>query len=163
MTSYYDILGISKSASEKDVQQAFRRLARRFHPDLNPGDMEAESKFKRINEAYEVLSNPKSRRMYNMYGSNWRHAAQIEAQGRRGSGATFGWTTGASNFGGDFDFQDGLDGLLGQFGGTRRRQHDPVSHIEVAIKVTLEEAYADAENQIVEATANIVALFQAGR
>ena len=62
MASYYDILGVKKNAGDKEVRQAFRRLARQYHPDLNPGDKQAEEKFKRTNEAYEVLSDPDSRK-----------------------------------------------------------------------------------------------------
>ena len=69
---YYSILGVSKTASDKDLKQAFRKLARKFHPDVNPGDKAAEAKFKEINEAYEVLGDPEKRKKYDELGANWR-------------------------------------------------------------------------------------------
>ncbi|TDI46882.1 MAG: J domain-containing protein [Acidobacteria bacterium] len=69
---YYEVLGIQKTASEKEIKQAFRKLARKFHPDVNPGDRGAENKFKEINEAHEVLSDPEKRRKYNQLGANWK-------------------------------------------------------------------------------------------
>ena len=75
---YYKILGISKSATEKDIKKAYRKLARKHHPDLNPNDKVAEKKFKEINEANEVLSHPENRKKYDQYGKDWRHADDIE-------------------------------------------------------------------------------------
>ena len=78
---YYATLGIGKTATEKETKQAFRKLARKHHPDVNPGDKAAESKFKEINEAYEVLGDPEKRRKYDELGANWRMYEQAEAQG----------------------------------------------------------------------------------
>jgi curved DNA-binding protein len=75
---YYKILGISKVAAEKDIKKAYRKLARKYHPDLNPNDKVAEKKFKEINEANEVLSNPDNRKKYDKYGENWQHAEEYE-------------------------------------------------------------------------------------
>jgi curved DNA-binding protein len=75
---YYKILGISKTASEKEVKKAYRKLARKYHPDLNPNDTIAEKKFKEINEANEVLSNAENRKKYDAYGENWKHAEEFE-------------------------------------------------------------------------------------
>ena len=90
MASYYDVLGVPKSAGDKEVRQAYRKLARKYHPDLNPGDKKSEERFKSLNEAYEVLSDPKTRATYDKHGANWRHADQIEA--RYGAGSPFEWT-----------------------------------------------------------------------
>ena len=68
-SNYYGVLGVGRSASEKDVRQAYRRLARQYHPDVNPGDKSAEQKFKEINEAYEVLSDPEKRKKYDRFGT----------------------------------------------------------------------------------------------
>ena len=68
---YYNILGVGRTASEKEIKQAYRRLARKYHPDVNPGDKSAETKFKEINEAHEVLSDPENRRKYDQYGDRW--------------------------------------------------------------------------------------------
>ncbi|MCK5181355.1 MAG: J domain-containing protein, partial [Dehalococcoidia bacterium] len=74
---YYQILGVSRKASEKEIKQAYRRLARKHHPDINPGDKSAEAKFKEINAAYEVLSNPEKRKKYDQFGEQWEHADQF--------------------------------------------------------------------------------------
>ncbi|MGQ9716020.1 MAG: DnaJ domain-containing protein, partial [Anaerolineae bacterium] len=78
---YYKILGVSRDATEKEIKKAFRRLARQYHPDANPGNPEAEEKFKEINEAYEVLSDPEKRRKYDQFGADWQRWQQ------RGGGA----------------------------------------------------------------------------
>jgi DnaJ-class molecular chaperone len=89
---YYATLGISKNASDKEMKQAYRKLARKHHPDVNPGDKAAEAKFKEINEAYEVLGDPEKRRKYDELGANWRMYEQAQEQGQ-------GWPGGAP-FGG---------------------------------------------------------------
>jgi curved DNA-binding protein len=76
---YYSTLGVAKSATEKDIKQAFRKLARKYHPDVNPGDKSAESRFKEINEAYEVLGDPEKRKKYDELGANWRAYEQAGA------------------------------------------------------------------------------------
>ncbi|WP_298493639.1 J domain-containing protein [uncultured Algibacter sp.] len=75
---YYKILGISKNASEKDIKKAYRKLARKYHPDLNPNDKIAEKNFKEVNEANEVLSNPENRKKYDQYGEHWQNAEAYE-------------------------------------------------------------------------------------
>ena len=75
---YYKTLGVSKNATEKNIKKAYRKLARKYHPDLNPNDKEAEKKFKEINEANEVLSNVENRKKYDQYGENWKHADEFE-------------------------------------------------------------------------------------
>lgn len=82
---YYKILGVDKSASQDDIKKAFRKLARKYHPDLNPNDPSAKDKFQEINEANEVLSDPEKRKKYDEYGEHWKHADEFEAQKKRGS------------------------------------------------------------------------------
>src|SRR5215218_344020 len=78
---YYSTLGVAKNATAKEIKQAFRKLARKHHPDVNPGDKTAESRFKEINEAYEVLGDASKRKKYDELGANWRMYEQAEAQG----------------------------------------------------------------------------------
>jgi curved DNA-binding protein CbpA len=78
---YYATLGVSKGASDKEIKQSYRKLARKHHPDVNPGDKAAETKFKEINEAYEVLGDPDKRRKYDELGANWRQYEQAGAAG----------------------------------------------------------------------------------
>ncbi|HUU34547.1 MAG TPA: J domain-containing protein [Vicinamibacterales bacterium] len=91
---YYATLGVPKTATAKDIKQAFRRLARKHHPDVNPGDRGAEAKFKELNEAYEVLGNPDTRRKYDELGANWR---QYEQAGP-GAGGPFGSQPQGANY-----------------------------------------------------------------
>lgn len=99
---YYQVLGVDKSASQADIKKAFRKLARKYHPDLNPNDASAKDKFQAINEANEVLSDPEKRKKYDEYGEHWKHADEFEAQKRARQEA------GAGGFGG---------GGFGGFGG----------------------------------------------
>jgi curved DNA-binding protein len=83
---YYSTLGVAKTATEKEIKQAFRKQARKHHPDVNPGDKSAETKFKELNEAYEVLGDPAKRKKYDELGANWRMYEQAGAPGRPGQG-----------------------------------------------------------------------------
>ena len=94
---YYATLGVSKSASEKEIKQAFRKLARKYHPDVNPGDKSAETKFKEINEAYEVVGDPEKRKKYDELGSNWKMYEQAQ---KAGGGAGFDPSQWNAHFGG---------------------------------------------------------------
>ena len=157
MADYYDILGVTRGAGDNDIRQAFRRLARKYHPDLNPGDTEAERKFKRINDAYEVLSDAKSRRAYDRYGENWRHADQIEARHARYAGAPSGWTTTSRPRAGGVgsDLFGGLEDLLGRYGGAygRRGRAAASTRLETDVNVSLEEAF-DGTKRMVTITSN---------
>jgi len=86
-TDYYKILGISKSATEEEIKKAYRKLARKLHPDLNPNDKDAHKKFQQINEANEVLSDPEKRKKYDQYGEDWKNAEHFEKAGRTGAAA----------------------------------------------------------------------------
>ena len=78
---YYKILGVSRSATEKEIKQAYRRLARKYHPDVNPGDTSAEARFKEMNEAHDVLSDQEKRRKYDRFGDRWEQAEQFSEAG----------------------------------------------------------------------------------
>jgi curved DNA-binding protein len=104
---YYKILGVNKSASEKEIKSAYRKLARKHHPDLNPNNAEAEKQFKQLNEANEVLSDPEKRKKYDKYGENWQHSEAYEQQARQQSQQrNYGGGGGQQDFGG-FDFGGG--------------------------------------------------------
>jgi len=99
---YYSTLGVAKTATEKEIKQAFRKLARKHHPDVNPGDKSAEAKFKEINEANEVLGDPEKRRKYDELGANWREYERAAAAGQPGPQAGWGTPFGGGQPGGGF-------------------------------------------------------------
>ena len=148
MANYYDALGVARNASEKDVRQAFRGLARKYHPDLNPGDEKAEERFKQINEAYEVLSDPENRKKYDKYGDNWTHADQLESQFTGGSPFRRTYRGGQSSdpFGGS----GGMDDLLGGFGDLfgRGGRTATATRAEASVDVSLEEAFAGSKRKV---------------
>ncbi|MCW5515782.1 J domain-containing protein [Muriicola sp. Z0-33] len=116
---YYNVLGLDKRATDKDIKKAYRKLARKYHPDLNPNDAEAEKKFKQINEANEVLSDPEKRKKYDKYGKDWEHAAEFEKAGRagqqRGRSRTYTYSGGPeSEFSDFFESMFGASGFRGQ-------------------------------------------------
>ena len=96
---YYQTLGLAKTASAKEIKQAYRKLARKHHPDVNPGDKAAEAKFKEINEAYEVLGDPEKRKKYDELGANWRQYEQAQQAGQSPFGDVR-WTSGGAGPGG---------------------------------------------------------------
>src|SRR5436853_4070038 len=104
---YYKVLGVNKHATEKEIKSAYRKLARKHHPDLNPDDAEAKKKFQQINEANEVLSDPEKRKKYDQYGKDWQHADAFEQarqqQQQSGSRQTTEGFGGFEGFSGDFD------------------------------------------------------------
>ena len=117
---YYQILGVNKNATDDEIKKAYRKLARKLHPDLNPNDKEAHKRFQEINEANEVLSDPEKRKKYDQYGKDWQHAEQFEqarrSQQQRGGGYS-------ETFSGDFDQEDFSEFFNSMFGGTGRRAY----------------------------------------
>ena len=142
---YYSILGVGRNAPEKEIKQAYRRLARKYHPDVNLGDKASEAKFKEVNEAYEVLSDPEKRKKYDQYGDQWQYAEQFTkaGQGTRGDFSTGGAHT-TFDFGDLGDLGDIFGGVFRGFGsgpqGTARRSAKP-RVLEYPVEITLEEAY----------------------
>ena len=115
---YYKVLGLTKNATETDIKKAYRKLARKYHPDLNPNDTEAEKKFKEINEANEVLSNQENRKKYDQYGKDWKHAEEFEKarQSQRQQHSSHQ----GSQFRGNFNEGDFSDFFENMFGGGGR-------------------------------------------
>jgi len=141
---YYQILGVSRNASEKEIKQAYRSLARKYHPDINPNDKSAEAKFKEINSAYEVLSNPEKRKRYDQFGDQWEYADQFAKSGGQervrwdfGRGGTSFEYGDMSGFGDIFSKLFDDSGVGSRIKRGPRRGQD----IESPIEVTLEEAY----------------------
>jgi len=119
---YYKVLGVDKNATPEDIKKAYRKLARKHHPDLNPNDKEGHKKFQQLNEANEVLSDPEKRKKYDQYGKDWQHAEQFE-QARQAQQQR----TGKEKFSGDFsegEFSDFFASMFGDTsgGGFRQRQ-----------------------------------------
>lgn len=147
---YYEVLGLQRGASQKEIKQAYRKLARKHHPDVNPGDKGAEERFKEINSAFEVLSDADKRKKYDRYGERWEQAEAFEkARAQAGAGGG-GWQTY------QFDLNDilrqgggrtapGFEGIFDNlFSAGSRRARGPVrgQNIEYATEISLEEAYA---------------------
>ena len=140
---YYQVLGVSRTATEQEIKQAYRKLARQYHPDVNPGNKEIEAKFKAINEAYEVLSDSEKRAKYDRFGSDWQRYEQagFDPNGMGGMGGS--------------DFGDIFETLFGARGGTRTRSTGPGFNarmdgqdVEQTIEVTLEEAFNGTQRSI---------------
>src|SRR5215203_5247096 len=113
---YYKVLGVHKSATQEDIKKAYRKLARKLHPDLNPNDAEANKKFQQINEANEVLSDPEKRKKYDEYGEHWQHAEQYEqAKHSRSShhSSPNNWQDYTYSSGDEGDFSDFFESLFG--------------------------------------------------
>ena len=133
---YYKTLGVSRQASDAELKRAYRHLARRFHPDVNPGDTQADARFKEINEAYQVLRDPEKRRRYDRFGSNWRRTGSFE-EAFRHAGAPAGASPGGFAGAGFSDFFESLFGSMG-FGGQRPRQ-PPSADVDDRLDITLRE------------------------
>lgn len=172
---YYDALGVSRDADAKAIKAAFRKLARKHHPDVNPGDPGAEARFKEINEANEVLSDPEKRKKYDQYGHDWKQYEAWEKAGRPGAGpvgggSPFGGADGSFNggpqveyqtvspedleelFGGSDPFSDFFHTTFGRSGSTRASGRRPAAvrgeDVQGVAGISLEEAYTGAERTI---------------
>jgi DnaJ-class molecular chaperone len=164
---YYKTLGVSRSASADEIKKAFRKLARKYHPDINPGDQAAETKFKEINEAYEVLSDADKRKKYDQFGADWNRYQQggggfdwsqyvNQSGGGRvdfGSGGFGGFSGGAP--GAESGFSDFFENMFGSMGGRHTSgfggggsRIQKGQNYEQAVDITLEEAYNGTQRQI---------------
>ncbi|MDB5236131.1 MAG: molecular chaperone DnaJ [Hymenobacter sp.] len=150
---YYKALGVEKTATPEQIKKAYRKLARQHHPDVNPNDKDAEQKFKEINEAHEVLSDPEKRKKYDQFGSDWQRYQQqpgggASRGGQPGGGFDWGQYTqggggGANPFGEGADFSDFFGSLFGDMGGGRRGGNRPGAggDFQAELELSLEEAY----------------------
>jgi curved DNA-binding protein len=151
--NYYDILGVNKSASEKDIKAAYRRMARKLHPDVNPNNERAQEQFKKVNEAYEVVGDPARRNDYDQFGENWKHADQMRNMGGgRGAGAGMGFNLGdlfgaASQGRGGAGPAGGFGDVGSMFGGGGGHAQGPARH-KGSIDVSLDEVYTGATRRI---------------
>jgi len=117
---YYKLLGVDKNATQEDIKKAYRKLARKHHPDINPNDKEAHKKFQQLNEANEVLSDPEKRKKYDQYGKDWQHAEQFE-QARQSQRGDFRKETFSGDYG-DNEFSDFFTSMFGDMGSDGFRQ-----------------------------------------
>ena len=156
---FYEVLGVGRSASAEDIKKAYRKLARKLHPDLNPGDKQAEERFKELQEAYDVLSDAENRKLYDQYGENWRAVKQgggvpppgsggyQSAGGRPGGPAPGGFDFSGFDFGGGaagaggFDIFEEMFGRAQARGGTRGRRRERGEDVEAQLELSLEEAH----------------------
>jgi DnaJ-class molecular chaperone len=141
---YYKVLGVARGASDQEIKQAYRKLARQYHPDINPGDKQSETRFKEINEAYEVLSDKEKRTKYDRFGSDWQRYEQ--------SGGF------DPNAGGSGDMSDIFEALFGSRGASARGAGSPGSggfsyrmdgqDVEQKVDITFEESYAGTQRSV---------------
>ena len=135
---YYEVLGVAKNAGDSEIKKAYRVLAKKYHPDMNPGDKEAEKKFKEASEAYAILSDPEKRRQYDQFG----HAA-FEGGGGGAGGFDFS----------GMDFGDIFGDIFGDFfggGSSRRSSNGPMkgANVRASVRITFEEAVFGCEKEL---------------
>jgi DnaJ-class molecular chaperone len=164
---YYKVLGVQRNASQDEIKKAFRKLARKHHPDVNPGDKKAEERFKEINEAYEVLSDPEKRQKYDTLGPNWQEQfgpspgtgpfGRTSTRTSRGGSVPFDFDTDPTHFS---DFFETLFGRAGAGAGTRtsgrtsttttdQLRRRPGDNIEQPVEISLQEAYTGGSRKFV--------------
>lgn len=160
---YYQVLGVPKTADVSEIKSSYRKLARKYHPDLNPGNKEAEKKFKEINEANEVLSDPVKRKKYDVHGKDWQHADEIEKmqQSQNRSGQPFG----SGNYSGDNteDFSEFFSAMFGGEAGRRsNRNKFRGQDIHATLQLKLTDVYKTQKQTITVNGKNIRLTFPAG-
>lgn len=160
---YYETLGIAKNASTEDIKKAYRKLARKHHPDLNPNDKEANKKFQQINEANEVLSDPEKRKKYDQYGKDWEHAEQFE--NARQQGGNYRSYAGGQEAGGGFedqDFSSFFSSMFGDQGGRGRQTKFRGQDYNAELKLPLREAYTKHQQTLTVNGKNVRITIPAG-
>jgi len=161
---YYKILGLDKNASTEDIKKAYRKLARKYHPDINPNNKEAHKKFQEVNEANEVLSDPEKRKKYDQYGKDWKHAEEFEKAKQQQKQRTY--PGGGNEFfgsGGDDNFSDFFESLFG--GGGRRERRETRfrgNDYEAQLQLSLREAFTTHQRTLTLNGKNIRITIPAG-
>jgi len=145
---YYKILGVNKTATDKDIKSAYRKLARKYHPDLNPDDKDAKRKFQQINEANEVLSDPEKKKKFDQYGENWQHADEFEKQQQYQQQST---GRGGQRFSGgqsDGDSSGFFDNLFGRQAGRGRQAKFRGEDLKAGLNLDLIDAYKTSKQTL---------------
>lgn len=177
---YYKLLDLKKSASQSDIKKAYRKLARKYHPDLNPNNKEAQHKFQQVNEAHEVLSDPEKRKKYDQYGKDWQHADAYEeakkqqqssgnyAGGRFNQNTGFEGNQGGYSYSGDFN-EDTFSDFFGDMFGSRARSqgagrgsHFKGQDFNAELQLRLSDVYTSHKQTIIVNGKNIRLTIPAG-
>ena len=174
---YYKILELDRSATQADIKKAYRRLARKLHPDLNPNDKDAQARFQQINEAHEVLSDPEKRKKYDQYGKDWKHAEQFEnaqrQQNTQGGGFQGGFGGGfgggdQGSYSGSFDDDTFSEFFEQMFGGGRgstrgsRQAHYKGQDFNAELQLNLRDVYTSQKQTLTVNGRNIRLTIPAG-
>ena len=156
---YYQALGITKSATEKDIKAAYRKMARKYHPDVNPNDKDAQKKFQEVNEANEVLSDPEKRKKYDQYGKDWKHADQFQEarQSQQRQQQQQPW--GQQDFGGE-DYSDFFSSMFGR--GKQRQANFKGQDFNAELRLNLRDVYTSQKQTLTVNGKNIRLTIPAG-
>ncbi len=170
---YYKLLELDRSATKADIKKAYRKLARKYHPDLNPNDKAAQARFQQINEAHEVLSDPEKRKKYDEYGKDWQHAEQFEQAKKQraasgGFGGGFGGGEQSYSYSGNFDddtFSDFFEQMFGgraRAEGAHRGRHFKGQDFNAELQLRLSEVYESRKHTLTVNGKNIRLTIPAG-
>jgi curved DNA-binding protein len=164
---YYKVMGVAKTATEAEIKKAYRKLARKYHPDVNPNDKESEKKFKELNEANEVLSSPENRKKYDKHGKDWKHADEIDKQRanqqqyQREYQQSGGGQQGFSG-GGQGDYSDFFESMFGRSGGGGGQNSFKGQDFNAELKLDIHDVYETQKRTLTVNGKNIRLTIPAG-